>query len=229
MINNAGISSPSNILLQSPEQVSKVFSTNTLSHFHLNQLFLKSLLASPRRLRRGGHIVTVSSVLGHLGSANLSAYTASKAALLAYHASLSAELAQSIPQIKTVLVAQGQLDTELFREVKVRGWLQRFTGPVIGAQEVALRIVKLLDEGRGGEVRTPFYAAQIGWMDVLPACIKSFLRSWSGVDHVVQVAESMKQTAEGKRSAVQTQAKSEMSETDSSEEEEDDDDGGDET
>lgn len=55
---------------------------------------------------KGGHIVTVSSVLGHLGAANLSAYTASKAALMAYHASLAAELRQSAPAVKTILVAQ---------------------------------------------------------------------------------------------------------------------------
>ena len=188
LINNAAISAPSPFLTQTPSSVSRVFAVNTLAHFTLTRLFLRTLLTSPlhRRKNRGGHIVTVSSVLGHLGAANLSAYTASKAALLAYHASLSAELRQIAPAVKTILVAQGQLDTAMFREVRVRGWLQRFLGPVVGAQEVAVGIVRLLDQGRGGEVRVPVFAKWVAWLFVLPVGVGRVLRDFSGVDDVVE-------------------------------------------
>ena len=190
LINNAAISAPSPFLSQSPSDVSRVFAVNTLAHFTLTQLFLRTLTNSSRHRRRGGHIVTISSVLGLLGAANLSAYTASKAALLAYHVSLSAELRQIAPSVKTILVAQGQLDTVMFREVKVRGWLQRFLGPVIGAQEVAMAIVKLLDAGNGGEVRLPVFAGLIAWLFVLPVGVARILRDFSGVDAVVDVGGS---------------------------------------
>ena len=187
LINNAAISTPSPFLLQSPSEVSRLFAVNTVSHFTLTQLFLRTLLASSRQRHKGGHVVTVASVLGHLGAANLSAYTASKAALMAYHTSLSAEMRQIAPSVKTILVAQGQLDTIMFREMKVRGWLQRFLGPVIGAQEVAMGIVKLLDQGKGGEVRLPVFARLIAWLFVLPVGLAKLLRDFSGVDAVVDV------------------------------------------
>ena len=109
---------------------------------------------------------------------------------MAYHTSLSAELRQIAPSVKTILVAQGQLDTTMFREVRVRGWLQRFLGPVIGAQEVAMGIVKLLDEGKGGEVRLPLFARLIAWLFVLPVGLAKLLRDFSGVDFVVDVGEA---------------------------------------
>lgn len=185
LINNAAISRPSGFLEQDTQDVSSTFAVNTVSHFLLTRLFLKSLLVSNPHRVKGGHVVTISSVLAHLGAANLSAYTASKAALLAYHASLAAELARNQPRIKTILVASGQLDTDLFKEVEVRGVLQRFTGPVIGPHELALKIVRLLDQGMGGEIRAPFYAARIAWLSVLPAAVRIFLRNWSSVDYVV--------------------------------------------
>ena len=148
--------------------------------------------------------MTISSVLGRLGAANLSAYTASKAALLAYNASLSAELSRAAPQVKTIVVTPGQMDTDLFRDISVRGWLQRFVGPVVGAREVALRIVEMLDRGVGGEISLPFYAGLIPWLDVLPVSIGRGLRKWSGLDDVVKVQEGLLETldaaAQGKES-----------------------------
>ena len=92
------------------------------------------------------------------------------------------------PSVKMILVAQGQLDTTMFRNVKVRGWLQRFLAPVIGAQEVALGIVKLLDQGKGGEIRLPVFAKLIAWLFVMPEGVLKLFRDFSGVDAVVDVA-----------------------------------------
>lgn len=178
LINNAAVVNACSFLRQTNEDVESTFRINTLSHYHLSRFFVRGLLAK----RAGGTIVTVSSVLAHLGAAQLSAYTASKAALLAYHASLTGELAATAPQIKTVLVATGQLDTQLFSDVKLRGWLRRFLGPVVGVGKVAVRIVDLLDKGVGGEVRMPAYAAWIGWMGVLPVGVMTVMRGWIGVD-----------------------------------------------
>ncbi len=178
LINNAAVVNARPFLQQTRENVESTFKINTLSHYHLSRLFIQGLL--PRRA--GGTIVTVSSVLAHLGAAQLSAYSASKAALLAYHASLTAELAVIAPQIKTVLVATGQLDTQLFSDIKLRGWWRRFFGSVVGAGEVAVKIVALLDAGLGEEVRVPTYAAWVAWMGVLPVGVSRLLKGWSGVD-----------------------------------------------
>lgn len=179
LINNAAVVNAKGLMEQSGEEVERTFRINTLSHYHLNKLFLRPVL---EKLSHGGTIVTVSSVLGHLGAAHLSAYTASKAALLAYHASLTSELASEAPQVKTILVAPGQLDTQMFGNVKLRGWSRNFFGPVAGAGEVAIKIVEMIDRGEGGVVSEPAYARWIAWLGVLPVGLQRMAKSWAGTD-----------------------------------------------
>lgn len=179
LINNAAVVNEKGLMEQSRKEVERTFRINTLSHYHLNKLFLKPML---EKSSQGGTIVTVSSVLAHLGAAHLSAYTASKAALLAYHASLTSELATKAPQVKTILVAPGQLDTQMFGNVKLRGWSRNFFGPVAGAGEVAVKIVKIIDRGEGGVVSEPTYARWIAWLGVLPVGLQRIAKTWAGTD-----------------------------------------------
>ena len=122
-------------------------------------------------------------MLAHLGASQLSDYTASKAALLAFHSSLSAELASS-PNIKTILVTPGQLDTELFAGV-CPGRVAKFFGPVVEVRELAVKLVAMIDSGEGGVLAVPAYARWIGWMEVLPAGFQRVFRDWSGVDRAM--------------------------------------------
>ena len=178
LINNAAMVNGKPFMEMRKEDVERTFGTNTIAQYHLTRLFLDPLLKD----KRGGTLVTVSSVLAHLGASNLSAYTASKAALIAYHDSITSELADMAPQIKTILVAPGQLDTQLFKNVRVRGWLQNFFGPLVAAGEVAVRIVEMIDKGEGGVVCLPAYARYIAWLGVLPVGVQRVLRGWSGLD-----------------------------------------------
>lgn len=178
LVNNAAVVNGKPFMEMRKGDVERTFGTNTIAQYHLTRLFLDPLLKD----KRGGTLVTVSSVLAHLGASNLSAYTASKAALIAYQNSITAELADMAPQIKTILVAPGQLDTQLFKNVRLRGWLQNFFGPVVAAGEVAVRIVEMIDKGEGGVVCLPAYARYIAWLGVLPVGVQRVLRGWSGLD-----------------------------------------------
>ena len=162
-----------------PAHASSVFRTNTLAHFHTLRAFLPHMLAARR-----GTVVTVSSVLAHVGAANLAAYAASKAALLALHASLRAELAQhpAGPDIKTILVTPGQIATPMFAAVPTPS---RFLAPIVPPTDVAKELVALLDRGLGGEVAVPLYARWIPLLAVLPAGVQRLVRAWSGVDRAV--------------------------------------------
>lgn len=130
------------------------------------------------RAPNGGTIVTVSSVLGQIGAAGLTDYTAAKAGLTAMHKSLSAEL-QNFPKIKTVLVSPGQLSTPMFKGVKTPN---SFLGPVVEPVEVAKEIIRVVDAGVSAELAMPFYARWIGWMNVLPVGAQRVARWASGVD-----------------------------------------------
>ncbi|TKA34295.1 hypothetical protein B0A50_00275 [Salinomyces thailandicus] len=209
LINNAA--APVNglpLLHLPPHLYQKTINANLLSHFHTLHTFLPSLLSSnpkdpspaqthptttetPIPTHTGGTIVTITSVLAHLGTATLADYTASKAGLLALHASLNAELQQNPPPkptatspqtpnlVKTILVTPGQLSTPLFAGVQTPS---NFLGPVVEVRELAKRIVAKVDSGMSGEVRAPGYCWGIEWMGVLPVGLRKVVRGLAGVD-----------------------------------------------
>ncbi|KAF2178242.1 short chain dehydrogenase/reductase [Zopfia rhizophila CBS 207.26] len=176
LINNAGIVRPKSILDSTAEEVEQTFRTNTLSHFNTLRTFLPHMLNANR-----GTIVTVSSVLGQLGAANLSSYTASKAALLALHSSLRAELAQHSngQDIKTILVTPGQMSTKMFASVKTPS---NFLAPIVAPVDIAKEILRLIEKGESGEIAVPLYSRYIQILALLPVGVQTLVRRWSGVD-----------------------------------------------
>ena len=150
-----------------------------------------------------GTIVTVSSVLGHLGCANLckkfaliscrgltgaAAYASTKAALIALHSSLRAELTHSTDpaaqEIRTILVTPGQIATPMFSSVQTPS---KFLAPVVEPTDVVKEIVRLVDEGESGVVSFPFYSRWIQWLNVLPMGMQRVVRSLSGVDRAMGI------------------------------------------
>jgi NAD(P)-dependent dehydrogenase (short-subunit alcohol dehydrogenase family) len=177
LINNAGTVSGAPLLSLTPSQINLTLQTNLHSHFHTLQTFLPSLLASPS----GGTIVTIASVLGRLGAANLTG-------LIALHASLRAELVSpnALPgseNVRTVLVTPGQLGTNLFAGVQTPS---SFLGPVVEAPELAREIVRIVDEGVSGEISLPLYAKWVGVLQVLPFSLQRLARWVSGVDTAME-------------------------------------------
>jgi NAD(P)-dependent dehydrogenase (short-subunit alcohol dehydrogenase family) len=164
--------------------VEKTFRVNTLSHFNTIRTFLPGMLTS----EDGGTIVTVASVLGKLGASHLSDYTASKAALIAMHASFRAELSSPTApdgagNIRTILVTPGQLSTKLFEGVQTPS---SFFGPVVEPVELAREIVRMVDTGQSGEISLPLYARYIDWLHVLPAGLARVVRGLSGMDRAME-------------------------------------------
>ncbi|TAQ85385.1 hypothetical protein B7494_g6286 [Chlorociboria aeruginascens] len=167
LINNAAIVKGATLLDLSLDDIEKNFRVNLLSHFYTLKAFLPGMLRS-----QAGTIITISSVIGHLGAAQLSDYSASKAGLIALHKSLTAELA-STPNIKTVLVTPGQMSTPLFNGTKTPS---PFFAPVLEPVDVAKEVIKMIDAGCSAELAMPLYARWIGWMGVLPVGVQAVLR-----------------------------------------------------
>ncbi|KAF2403802.1 NAD(P)-binding protein [Trichodelitschia bisporula] len=178
LINNAAIVHRKSLLEQTSAEAEKSIRVNLLSHFHTIHTFLPDMLTQGH-----GTVVTVASVLGYLGCANLSSYTSAKAGLLALHASLRAELAYSTHpnarNIKTILVAPGQLDTGLFAGLTTPS---AFLAPVVPPVELAREIVDLVDAGRSGDICRPVYTRFVPLVPALPAGVQRVVRAWSGVD-----------------------------------------------
>ena len=110
LINNAAIVVGKSLLDLSMDEIDRSLSTNLLGPFYCLKIFLPAIL----RGGRGGTIVNISSVIGHLGAAKLTDYAAAKAGIAALHRSLTTELRDSHPDIRTVLVTPGQVSTPLF-------------------------------------------------------------------------------------------------------------------
>ena len=188
LINNAGIHSNRSLLETSSSEVRRVVAVNTLAQFDLAAAFVSNLV----KTQRAGTLVTVSSVLGRLGAARLSSYTASKAALIAFHNSISAELRLGKhSDIKTILVTPGQLSTDMFAGIR-QSALQRFFGPVVEVQQLAMSITTMVGRGRSGIIAEPAYARWIGMLDLLPVGLAAILREMAGVDTAMPVV--MKET-----------------------------------
>lgn len=91
----------------SDDSIRKSMDVNVLSHFWTVKAFLPGMIC-----KKHGHIVTVSSIMGFLGSPFLSDYCASKFASVGFHASLRFELlSRQFYGIKTTCVAPFAIDT----------------------------------------------------------------------------------------------------------------------
>lgn len=176
LINNAAIVNGKPLMDLSLDEIEQNFRVNLLSHFITLKTFLPGMI-------RAGHgtIVTMSSVLGQLGAAHLSDYTASKAGITAMHKSLAAEL-KSTPDIKTILVSPGQMSTPLFNGVETPS---SFFGPVLEPVDVAREVIAAIDGGSSENLAMPFYARWIDWMNVAPVGVQAILRRISGVDRAM--------------------------------------------
>jgi len=98
LFNNAGIMPCKPLLSFKEGEVEQVFSVNVFSQFHTIQEFLPRMLNMDR-----GHIVSISSMAGVIGTANLVPYCASKFALKGMMESLFLELRQNRPDSKVKL------------------------------------------------------------------------------------------------------------------------------
>lgn len=175
LINNAAIVIGKTLLDLSLDEIDKSLTTNLLGPFYCLKTFLPAII----RGGRGGTIVNVSSVIGTVGAAQLTDYAAAKAGLTAMHRSLTAELRESHPEIRTVLVTPGQVSTPLFYGVQTPN---SFIAPVVEPVDVAKEIVAAIDSGKGATVAMPLYARWVDWLNVLPVGVQTIVRWAAGVD-----------------------------------------------
>ena len=175
LVNNAAVVTGKSLLNLSMDELDRSLKSNIMGPFYAIKTFLPAII----RGGQGGTIVNVSSVIGHLGAAQLSDYAAAKAGITAMHKSLTAELAETHPEIRTLLITPGQLSTPLFYGVQTPN---RFVAPVVEPVEVVKELVAAIDEGKGGNVAMPLYARWVDWYNILPASFQIVARKLAGID-----------------------------------------------
>ncbi len=111
LVNNAGISGPnSRVWEYSVQDWRQVIDVNLIGTFHCCRAL------APGMLEKGkGRIVNIASIAGKEGNPNASAYSASKAGIIALTKSLGKELAES--EVLVNCVTPAAVETDLFRQM----------------------------------------------------------------------------------------------------------------
>jgi short-subunit dehydrogenase len=166
----------------------RTFNVNVLAQFNILRAFLPYLLAAKQ-----GHIITMSSLLGRTGCAQVADYAASKAALISLHESLRQELDYhyKAPHIRTTLLTPGLIHTPMFsgqrplRENSILpGWLFDFLMPALPPHAIVKEMIKALDEQESRDVILPEFAKTSLVMPILPYWLNQFSK-WVGSRFVI--------------------------------------------
>jgi len=106
LINNAGITRDNLLLRMTEDDFDKVITVNLKSVFNYSKAVLKHMVS-----QRYGRIVNIASVVGVIGNAGQSNYSASKAGVIGFTKSLAKEVASR--NISVNAVAPGFIETDM--------------------------------------------------------------------------------------------------------------------
>jgi all-trans-retinol dehydrogenase (NAD+) len=172
LVNNAGIVAGKYLLDLSDAEIERTFAVNTLALYWTTRAFLPAMIESD-----AGHVVTVASAGGLVGSPRLTAYSASKFAAVGFDESLRMELRRQGLHIKTTVVCPFYIDTGMFEGVRTRfPWLL----PILSPAYAARRIVRAIEHGRR-RVLMPRVVHLIWLARLLPVSMFDRLMAFLGV------------------------------------------------
>ena len=110
LVNNAGITKDTLLMRMSEDDWDAVLSTNLKSVFRMSQAVLRPMMKA-----RVGRIISISSVVGHMGNAGQTNYAAAKAGMAGFTKSLAAEVGSR--NITVNCVAPGFIETDMTAEL----------------------------------------------------------------------------------------------------------------
>jgi 3-oxoacyl-[acyl-carrier protein] reductase len=137
LVNNAGITKDTLIMMMSEADWDAVIDTNLKSTFNCSKAAVKHMMR-----KRYGRIINIASVAGQMGNAGQANYSASKGGQIAFTKSLGRELATR--NITANAIAPGFVDTEILDAM---------------SQETLEVMLKMVPLGRKGKPEEIAYAA----------------------------------------------------------------------
>ena len=110
LVNNAGITRDNLLLRMKDEEWDDIMSTNLKSVYKLSKLVIRAMMKA-----RYGRIINITSVVGVMGNAGQTNYSAAKAGIIGFSKSLAREIGSR--NITVNCVAPGFIDTDMTREL----------------------------------------------------------------------------------------------------------------
>jgi len=111
LVNNAGITRDNLLMRMKEEEWDDIMATNLKSVFRMSQAVLKGMMKA-----RQGRIISIASVVGAMGNAGQTNYSAAKAGIMGFTKSLAREVGSR--NITVNCVAPGFIDTDMTRALK---------------------------------------------------------------------------------------------------------------
>ena len=131
LVNNAGITRDTLLMRMKDEDWDAVIGTNLTSVFRMSQAVLRPMMKA-----RTGRIISISSVVGHMGNAGQTNYAAAKAGMTGFTKSLASEVGSRC--ITVNCVAPGFIDTDMTAEL---------------TEEITNKMLARIPAGRLGNVK----------------------------------------------------------------------------
>lgn len=110
LVNNAGITKDTLMMRMDDADWDAVISTNLSSVYRMSKAVLRPMMKA-----RAGRIISISSVVGHMGNAGQTNYAAAKAGMAGFTKSLAAEVGSR--GITVNCVAPGFIETDMTAEL----------------------------------------------------------------------------------------------------------------
>lgn len=108
LVNNAGITRDNLLMRMKDEEWDAIMDTNLKSVFRMSRAVLRSMMKA-----RQGRIISIASVVGVMGNAGQTNYSAAKAGIIGFSKSLAREVGSR--NITVNCVAPGFIDTDMTR------------------------------------------------------------------------------------------------------------------
>ncbi|MBI1854857.1 MAG: 3-oxoacyl-ACP reductase FabG, partial [Chloroflexi bacterium] len=133
LVNNAGITRDTLIMMMSEEDWDAVIAANLKSTFNCSKAAVKHMLR-----KRYGRIINIASVVGQMGNPGQTNYSSSKAGQIGFTKSLAREIAAR--NITVNAIAPGFVDTEILEKMSPE------------TLEAAIKMVPLGRKGKPEEI-----------------------------------------------------------------------------
>jgi 3-oxoacyl-[acyl-carrier protein] reductase len=148
LVNNAGITRDNLLMRMKDEEWDDILATNLTSVFRLSRAVLRAMMKA-----RQGRIISIASVVGAMGNAGQTNYSAAKAGIMGFTKSLAREVGSR--NITVNCVAPGFIDTDMTRalpEAQRQALLAHIPLGRLGAAEDIAQAVAFLASPAAGYI-----------------------------------------------------------------------------